>query len=381
VHRWYAPTRSPRIPRAPVQDHLDHLGDHVARAAHPHGVADAHVLAVDLVLVVERRAADRDPGDVHRLEHGDRGQLSGAPDLDGDIHDLRDLDPRRELERHRPARRARAHAQQILPVATVDLHDRAVDLVVQPVALLEQLRVVFEHRIEPVAEADVLLDAETPAAQRIEHLPLGLERQAIVRGDVVGEEIEPARGGDLRIELTHGAGRRVARVRERFLVLLDQPLVQRLELGDEHQCLAPHRERLRTETRGAVAGEAQRQGADRPQVLGDVLADLAVAASRSAHEHAFLVHQLDREPVELGLGHVRDALDLERLAHPAVELAHLVGLHERVEGEHRPDVGDFLERGAQLAAHPLGRRVGGAQIRKLLLERLELPEQPVVLRV
>mgnify|MGYP000125443486 CR=1 FL=1 len=41
---------------AALQDRRHHLGDHVACTAHDHPVADAHVLAVELVLVVQRRA-------------------------------------------------------------------------------------------------------------------------------------------------------------------------------------------------------------------------------------------------------------------------------------------------------------------------------------
>jgi len=50
----------------------DDLRDHVARALHDHVVALADVLAVDVLLVVERRARDRHAPDLDRLEHGPR---------------------------------------------------------------------------------------------------------------------------------------------------------------------------------------------------------------------------------------------------------------------------------------------------------------------
>ena len=54
-----------RAPSALLEHDLHHLRDHVAGALHHDGVADAHVLALDLVLVVERGVRDRDPADVH----------------------------------------------------------------------------------------------------------------------------------------------------------------------------------------------------------------------------------------------------------------------------------------------------------------------------
>jgi hypothetical protein len=46
----------------------DDLRDHVAGALQDHPVADAHVLALDLVLVVQRRARDHDAADGDRLQ-------------------------------------------------------------------------------------------------------------------------------------------------------------------------------------------------------------------------------------------------------------------------------------------------------------------------
>jgi len=49
----------------------DDLGDHVSGALHDDEVALADVLAIDVLLVVERRVRDRDAADVHRLELGE----------------------------------------------------------------------------------------------------------------------------------------------------------------------------------------------------------------------------------------------------------------------------------------------------------------------
>ena len=57
-----------RVGRAALGDHADNLRDHVAGALHDDGVADAHVLARDLVLVVQGGALHDDPADRDRLE-------------------------------------------------------------------------------------------------------------------------------------------------------------------------------------------------------------------------------------------------------------------------------------------------------------------------
>ena len=121
--------------RARRSSDADHLGNHVAGAAHDHRVADAHVLAPQLVQVVQRGVADRGAADEHRLELGHRRQLAGAADLDLDVVQPRQLLLRRVLVRHRPARLARDEAQPLLQRAVVDLVDHAVDVEGQRVAL------------------------------------------------------------------------------------------------------------------------------------------------------------------------------------------------------------------------------------------------------
>ena len=117
--------------------------------------------------------------------------------------------------------------------------------------------------------------------------------------------------------------------------------------------------------------------------MGDVLADLAVAAGGAAHEHAVLVEQRHRQAVDLRLGHelerrVLDPLAREVVAH-AVDPGAQLGLAARVgQREHRLQVRDLLELADRLAADPLRRRVGREQLRVLALDRAQLVQQRVV---
>ncbi len=102
---------STRMRRAPLRQHADHFRDHIARTAHDHRVADMHVLAAYLVLVVQRGVANRGAADEHRLQLGHRRELAGAADLYLDVAHDGELLFRREFVRHRPARFARDEAK------------------------------------------------------------------------------------------------------------------------------------------------------------------------------------------------------------------------------------------------------------------------------
>ena len=117
-----------RVARPLVEHHADDLRDHVARAAHDDGVADAHVAPADLVLVVQRHVGHRRAADEHRLEARDRRDRAGATDLHVDGEQPRGHLLRRKLVRDRPARLARPEAERALQFEAVDLVDDAVDL-------------------------------------------------------------------------------------------------------------------------------------------------------------------------------------------------------------------------------------------------------------
>ena len=76
-------TRASAGRRSTITSH--DLRDHVARPAHDDRIADAHVLARELVHVVQRGVADRHAADEHRLEPRHRRQRAGATDLELDV--------------------------------------------------------------------------------------------------------------------------------------------------------------------------------------------------------------------------------------------------------------------------------------------------------
>ena len=102
----------------------------VAGPLHDHVVARPDVFAMDVVLVMQGGSFDRDPADLDRFEDGERREHAGAAHVDLDAVQARDGGGRRELEGDRPARVVGDLAEVALQGDVVDLHDHAVDVVV-----------------------------------------------------------------------------------------------------------------------------------------------------------------------------------------------------------------------------------------------------------
>src|ERR1041385_6082328 len=74
---------------AQIGPHAHHRWDNLAGFLDHNCVADADVLAFDLVFIVKRRARDAAAAHCHWLEHGYRREHSGAPDLNQNIDQTR----------------------------------------------------------------------------------------------------------------------------------------------------------------------------------------------------------------------------------------------------------------------------------------------------
>ena len=357
-----------------------HLRDHVAGAHDDHLVAVAHVLAAQVLLVVERRELHRHARHLHRLEHRERDHVAGAADVPGHAVQSRGRHRGRELPGDRPARLAPDHAQLALEVEVVHLHHDSVDLEVEPVAALLPSAAGRHDLVDGVVDLDVAVDPEAVLAQPLERLPVGVELEPVEGPDAVAPHRQRARGRQLGVELADRPGGGVARVRVGRLAGLGALLVEADEGRQRQVDLAAHLQ----QRRGVL--DAQRDRADRAQVLGDLLADLAVPARGPTNEDAVLVDQRDRKPVDLRLGHEADVAHLDALAgqvalraqHPGGHLLLVAGVGER---QHRLQVADLLELVERLGAHPLRWRVGRAQLGALRLEVAQLVQEAVVLGV
>ena len=286
----------------------------------------------------------------------------------------------RELPRDRAARLAADHAELALQLEVVHLHHHAVDLEVEPVAPLLPGAAGRDHLVDAVVDLHVPVHLEAVLPQPLERLAVGLERDPLERPHAVAPDRQRPRRGELGVELADRAGGGVARVGEGRLARLGALLVQPGESRQRQVDLAAHLQQRRRVV------DAQRDRPDRAQVLGHVLADLAVAARGAAHEHAVLVDERDRQAVDLRLGHEADVAHLDSLAgevalraqHPGGQLLLVARVGER---QHRLQVAHLLELVERLGAHALGGRVGRAQLGVLRLEVAQLVQQRVVVGV
>ncbi len=153
-----------------VRRRRDDLRDHVAGAHHDHVLARAHVLAHDVLLVVQRRQLDRHAADCDRREHRVGAQVAELADVPHHLLERRHGGRRRELPRDRPARVAPDRAEPALQLEVVDLDDDAVDLEVELAAAALPLQALRDHLVLAAEQPDVAVDAEAVLAQPLERL-------------------------------------------------------------------------------------------------------------------------------------------------------------------------------------------------------------------
>ena len=180
----------------------------------------------------------------------------------------------------------------------------------------------------------VLADRQAEGGQRVEHAGMRFRHfPAVNRTNAIGEEFQRPAGGHRRVELTDTAGGGVARVDQGLVAARGGGGVVFFEIVAAHVDLAAHFQHRRR-----LAFQAQRNLAQRAQVLRDILAGSAVAARRTAHQHAVLVAQADRQTVEFQFGGV-------------VDRRRVIGQHQlapdariEIQGAARPGVGLGLDR-------------------------------------
>ena len=206
-----------RASRTFLQVHAQHLRDHIAGALDGDGVANADIGAVaqrlalradalNEVLVVQGRVLHHHAADGDWLELRNRGERTGAADLDVDILDNRGRLLGRKLVRDREARRARNKAEPLLPVEAVELVDHAVDIVAELGALLLDRIISREHLRDGFAGLEQRIDRKPDLAEPCHHARLRCLRHLAHFAPTIGEEFQSARSGDRGIFLAQRAG-------------------------------------------------------------------------------------------------------------------------------------------------------------------------------
>ena len=179
----------------------------------------------------------------------------------------------------------------------------------------------------------------------------------VALAEAVADQPQVPGRGDPRVLLAQRAGRGVARVGERRLARLDQRGVERLEVRQPEVDLAAHLDQLRHRELGG-AGEPVGHLLQGAHVERDVLAGAPVAAGERPGEHAVLVEQVDRQPVDLELAEVVHLPRRRPPGPPARPTRAASSLGERVvQAEHALEVVVRDEVGGEPAADLLRRRL------------------------
>jgi hypothetical protein len=132
-----------------------------------------------------------------------------------------------------------------------------------------------------------------------------LRRQALSLTQPVHPDRQRTLGGDGRVLEPQGAGGRVSGIGRGLLAFRDQALVELVEAAEREIHLAAH---LEQRWWGLALGKLHphRDRLDRAEVRRHVLPEPAIAPRRTAHKDPVLVDEVDREAVDLRLGHVGD---------------------------------------------------------------------------
>ena len=324
------------------------------------------------VKVVKRRARHRRARYHDRIELGNRREHACPAHLHSDVAQQRSFFFRRELEGDGPTRGTRRKAHLRLQRERVHFHDHAVDFVRQRFAATERLFAERVHLCCGLAASHVRVHMEARLAEPFQQLPLArrLERPLVRNGVHERRQVAPLR--DLRVLLAQTARCRIARVGERRTAVLFRCRVQGLEACLRHVHLATQLDGGRRvfEPGQPFGAQAQRHVAHRPDVHRHVLPRRAVTARGSADQHAVLVGERNRAPVDLQLAHQRHfaAERFFRTLEPGVQFVKVHGVVKRV---HALFMDDGRELFAHVAAHTLGWR---RRITELWMRRLQFAQ-------
>ena len=258
----------------------------------------------------------------------------------------------------------------------VDLDNDTVDVVVELFAALAPPG----HALGDLAEASVTpgvgVYPEAEVTEPVQAFEVARRDRTFAPSHLVDVDGEWTLGGDGGVELAHGAGGGVARVREKGFAALGPLRVHALETALRHIDLAAH-----FEGRGRITGEGEGDGADGAEVGGDVLAATAVAAGSALDEGSPLVGQGDGEAVDLRLGGEGEVVAAGAFGGAAVPVGKVIvggGVGEAEKGAAVLDRGEGLEGGG---AHAQRGGVGGDELGIGGFEGAELVHELVVLAV
>ena len=186
----------------PQLRHMAHdLRYNVSSLVHHNGVAHTHVLALNLVDVVQRCPGDYRPCHRYRIELGNGCEYARTPNLYANLTQHRALLLRGELKGDGPSWRTRRKPKCILLCKRIDFYHHAVNVIVQLVA--SRQRTLAERpnlRCRSTAGC-VIVHTKAAGTQPRKELPLAFHRQRPLVCNRINECRKISSGGDFGILL------------------------------------------------------------------------------------------------------------------------------------------------------------------------------------
>jgi hypothetical protein len=265
----------------------------------------------------------------------------------------------------------------------VELHDEAIDFVLEVIASRGEVGEVGEHPLGVVRPRVIRVHGKPPRREGTEDLLVAVEGAVPIVSTrtrsvehVVGVQRERPFGGERGIELPNRACGEISGARERALPLGEEAFVDVVEGTQREVDLTADRKPVRDGERSVV--EFAREMRDRRHRVGDHLTDVAIPAGDRPHEPSPLVHEFDREPIDLRFERVAHRADVpERAAQARIELHERIELRRRVEAPHRCEMlrGREAAPGRYRRPHPLREALLGGEGR---LEFAQFTPQRVI---
>ncbi len=363
-----------------VEQNFDDLWDHVAGPLQPDRIADPHVLAADLVLIVQCRVDNHDATHRDRSELRDRRERARSADLDVDGEERGRGPFGRKLVCHGPARRPRHEAETGLVGQIVDLVDDAVDVIRQRGPQRFDLAIAYDQRLGGIADLTQGVRGKPEARESRDHAGLRRGREAARLAPGIGEEPQGPRCRDGRVELAQRSCGRVARIGKGRTAGFALARVEGREVVFGHEDLAAHLERV-----GHIrADKGLRDGRDGPDVGRDILTRVAVAPRGSADEPARHIPQRTGETVDLRFRrHGQSCLgtEPEETPHARDELGDLLVGEDIAERQHGHAMSDRRKLFGRLRTDRRARAFGRVEGRKGRFDGREAAPQRVVVGV
>ena len=355
------------------------MGNHLPRFLHHQHIPHPHILAGHLVGIVEARPADDRAGQFHRLQIGHRCHRAAAADLHADASEACRCLIFFKLPGDCPAGAFGGLAEEPLLAKRIDLNDKPIHLEVERVQFLDQIGAPLDERLN---RRKALAAGSHRQARRLcpgKEPRLRLHAEASGIADAVAEKPQRPAGALPRIEQPDAAGGHVAGVGKGSQSLLRLRLVEGYQRRVGHVDLATHFDQLR---RGGQ-GQPQRHPMNAAHVVGDVVADAAVAPGGPLSQNPFTVGESHRHAVDFQLQHPADRRRADpfgcqqflHAAAPGLQIGGAVGVVHR---EHRQPVTHGVQFRHRLIPHPLRGAVGGDGLWVRLLQVAEFPQEQVV---